>query len=599
MRRLVLLLASLASLASSCGGEPSVSPQAAVRSEVDSASFLPGRVYRFAFAWSSHSEGRGPAILPEQIRVTGGLELAGTLAIRAVGEGGLISVSIEGLERAELSVFGQNVLRESSVLLGKPAYVELSPDGALRRLFMDADAPPITRELLTAIVGRIDLRAAAAVEGTVTSSQGLARARYTRDGRVITRTLVGTERVDGDPGAGAGIPQVEGQGALVLATTGEVLELHNEDRLSIASDREASALQASTRFEAVRVSVAEEPPRPQPDLAAMLELDSWDPPDDAQARREMGRRFADGLTSFEASMVIRAAGNGLVPPRGFAVRAVGMLRGWPERAADMLEIFDATTDERAQGLVFDLLAGAGTPEAQRIMLQVLERDEVRRSPLHAQLVQRCGFVARPLPELGEYLLELESDTPPSASHRALLYPMGSLARRYSASDPVLAEAMLARVRGALDAAVDPQDTVAALAGLGNAGRAEDYGAVESRTHHEHAAVRGMAAVALRHHRTAAAQERLIAMLGDDDPYVARQAIGVIDEQSPPALAQRLALVGASGAYHPGIAYALADTMLSEAETKASVHEALVAMRARAHDPQTARHFERWVSEGRL
>ena len=485
-----------------------------------------------AFVWSNESEGRGPAIVPQEVPVTAGMELRGTLEVRALDASDMIAISIEGLEHAELRVFGQNVLTDPSVLLGATAYVEVPADGSLRRVFVDPDVPPITRMLLTGIVGRVDLRTSADAEGSVPSTQGLARARYARAGSTITRTLVEAERVDADPGPGARSPRVEGTGALILDPSGEVLELRNDDLLTIASDREKPALQASTHFEAVRVSVADEQPRPRPDVTAMVETDTLAPPDDAETRQELGRRFAEGLTSFDAWMTIRAAGNGLVPPRGFAVRAVGMLRGWPERADDMREIFDAATDARAQHLVFDLLAGAVTPEAQRVMVDVLRRDDVRGSASYPGLVQRCGFVTRPLPEVGEYLLEAESSTPASASHRALLYPMGSLARRYGANDPILAEAMLVRVRRALDAAVEPEDAVAALAGLGNAGRPEDYDAIEARTHDEHPAVRGMAVVALRQHRTPAAGERLLAMLDDEDPYVVRQATAIIDEQRP-------------------------------------------------------------------
>lgn len=606
MRRLAPSLAAILFVGPACGTkhEPRARVDGAAMQPAGSpsASFVPGRVYRYAFSWSNRSAGRGPAILPEDVPVTGGLELSGILAVRALppdGENDMIAVSIEGLEQAELRVFDQNVLADPSVLLHATAYVELPAGGELRRVFVSPDMPPIARRMLTGLVGRIDLHTVS--EGSVPATQGLARARYEREGSTIRREILESVRADANPGPEAGAPEVRGDGRLVLDPSGEVSRVENFDVLTIESDDERPLLRADTRFEAVRESVHDEPLLPRPDLQALDELDLWDPPDDAEARREMARRYADGLTSFDAAMTIRAAGNGLPPPRGFAVRAVGMLRGWPERAQDMLELYDASPDDRARLLVFDLLASAGTEEAQRAMLELAGRDAVRDDDLFPQLVQRFGFVPGPRPELGEHLLEAEALAQASGraeSRRALLYPMGAVARRLADADPVLAEALLVRVRHALRHSEGPDDAVAALAGLGNAGRAEDYERIVEHTQAEDPFVRGMAAVALRHHRTTSSVDRLFEMLADPDPYVARQAIEVLDEQRPPDHADRLAAVGLAGDYNASIAYALGDTMLSETGTPSSLESALVAMRNRTDDPRTAEHLGRWLNESR-
>lgn len=601
MRRLAAVLGLVLGLA--CGAEqgPRAIDGAAMRPAVV-PSFIPGRVYRYAFSWSNDSAGRGPAILPADVPVTGGLELAGVLTVRALapsGDSRMIAVSIEGLEQAELRVFDSNVLADPSVLLHATAYVELPADGELRRVFVPPDMPPITRRMLTGLLGRIDLHTAA--EGSAVSTQGLVRARYAREGSTIRREIVESVRTDANAGHDAGAPEVRGDGLLVLDPSGEVSRLESYDVLTIASDDERPLLRAGTRFEAVRESVHDEPLVACPDLEGLDELDLWDPPDDAEARREMARRYADGLTSFEASMTIRAAGNGLLPPRGFAVRAVGMLRGWPERAQDLLELYESSTDDRARLLVFDLLASAGTEEAQRVLLELAGRDAVRDGELYPELVQRFGFVPRPLPELGEHLLEAEAlaqSSDRAESRRALLYPMGAVARRLGDADPVIAEALLERARVALQQSEVAEDTIAALAGLGNAGRVQDYERIAERTRAEDPFVRGMAAVALRHLRTTASVDRLLEMLADPDPYVARKALGVLDEQRPPGHADRLAAVGIAGDYNASIAYALGDTMLSEAGTPGARQSALLAMRERTEDPRTAEHLGRWLNASR-
>jgi HEAT repeat protein len=606
MRRLFpSLLLSLAATVCGCG-EGSASapsgPAVAVPAEATPSPFTPGRVSSYRFSWTQNSQGRGPAILPESVPVTGGLELSGLLQVRVLAprDGAtVLDVSLERVDDAQLRVFEQNVLTDPHALEGVHAYVEVPPQGETRRVFFPAETPELGRELLAGVLGRLDLRQLedGPTEATVVSTQGLAHAEYARRGTLWQRRLTEDVRLDADRPVGAGAPRREGHGTLQLADDGGIERVVNEDILVVPSHHETPHLRAETHFEAQREAVFNEAVQTAPAFDGLLADDLLGPPDDAAARAELGRRFAQGLTSFDAAMTIRAAGNGLAPQRGFAVRAVGMLRGWPERARDLIEIYEADPEPRARMLVVDLLASANTPQSQAVMIQLLESEAARGDALYPTLVQRFAFVSRPTPESAEFLLRSHEATRTEGrdeARLALLYPMGSLAAAVASTDPVLAEALVERIRDDEAEAETLPHREAAIAGLGNAARPRDLDILLAATHDRESAIRGMAALGLQHQLDPRAESRLLEMLADPEPYVARQALVALESQPRPDGADRLAAVALAGAYAPAISYELGDAIYAEPGTHELARAALIAMHTRAPDPKTARDLRRWI-----
>lgn len=565
----------------------------------------PGRVHTYRFTWTSQSRGQGPALLPEELMVTGGLTLSGTLALRVYGEvegGTLLGVQLQSLDESQLLVFGQDVLNDPDPLLRTEVFVTVEPHHGARQVYFPPDTPPIARELLSGMLGQFDLRVPShsGVAAPVPSSQGLAQARYERHGAQVHRNLVEALRTDAALPEGSGLPRVQGRSTALLDEHDAIRRIESSDLLVVPSPSEQPALQSETAFFAEREAVYDEDPREMPDLEQLRPRDLWAPPDDTEARRLEAQRYARGLTSFDVSIAVRSMGNGLLPERGFAVRAVGMLRGWPERADDMVRIFDAFPDERSSQLVFDLLASAGTAQSQAVMRELAGREEVEQAPDYPDLVQRFGFIPHPDPQTGAFLLQAHARAVAeqrSESRLAALYPMGSVAHGLREVDPVLAAALVERIRDDLVRAEATEHRVAALAGLGNAADPADLGRILAHTDAENDGIRGMSAVALRKLHDPRATKRLFELLADEEPYVARQALKALSTHPlGQARADRLAAVALVGAHEPELTFELGVAMLSEPGTIELQRAALLAMLDRTRDRETARRLRTWLRE---
>lgn len=512
-------------------------PAAPAASDVASVQPLPalaeraatGRLDTYAFSWTSRSLARSQGLLAEDLDVGGGIRLEGTLEARGYGrneDGYLVGLRIATLDEATLDVLGHNVLENDNALLGVEALAVVGDDGAIERLEVPATATPLTGRLLAAIATRVDLHVPgphSRPSASIPVTQGIASASYGRHGNVVEREIEALTRLDAEPEAGT--PRVRGDARIEYDDAG-LVRIEAQDALLVVRDHEA-VLEANSAFSLRRVGSVPLGDDAAPSDEERVDIDPLAPPDEREAARLMAERFAAGITDFDISIGIRSAGNGLPPERGFMARAVGRLRAFPQSAMSLGEVFDTETRMAGRTLALDLLASAGTPEAQAVMTERLGRADVQRDPGFPRWVQNFSFVEHPEPASALFLLELEA-TPSEARHPdaapALLYPMGAMARRLARTDPVLARALADRVRSVLAGSEERTVTTAALAGLGNAGRAGDFGAIVPHTLSHDPQIRATAAAALRWSAAPQAPGRILTMLGDTDPYVANAAL---------------------------------------------------------------------------
>lgn len=443
--------------------------------------FAPGELHRYAIEWSADASRERDAALP----IAGGLRLRGQLAIQRIADAGprtRLALWFGELAQARLIALGEPIEVDAAALRGHRAFVELDEQGAVARAWLEPGAPPLFRHLMGGLVNRVDLRPTAAPGG-----RGEARR------------------------------EVDERGALLSLLAGAPLAAADDP-----------GLDARETLELRRVAV---------DTAAPIEVDleraiAFDPaaaPDPREVEQALAQRFADGLTLAEVGAAVRDIDNGLLPRPGFTIRAVGLLRGWPELAAQVVALALDADSLHGRRLALDLLAAASTPESQAAMRAIVGHPAAASWPELPSLVQRFALVTRPSSATGWFVLDLH-DAAAGELRRALLYPLGSLAARLQGEDPWLAALLHERLLAALDAGPAGAELVAALAGLGNAGWPADAGRILAFVDDPDDAVRLAAVSALRGQQDPDSAGALAGALQDPEPQIAALARATLQER---------------------------------------------------------------------
>jgi hypothetical protein len=594
--RLLLLCASV----NACGGE-APTPASHETPTTAPAPTLPiGRTLVYALQWTVDSgvepDGGSPIGLP----LAGGLRIEGELHLQAVesrADGTIVAAWFDALGVRELTVNGERIEVEPAALVGPKAWFLLDGEGAVARVWFDADGGSLFRHVMAGALAHFDLRGALAGASPVVvpTGHGLSEARYAREGAgTVRRELAALVRFDAVAGVDADRAAVEGVAELALDEAG-VPSRFGSDEAAKVRERDW-AFSSHDRFDATRVRVEDgEPLAPPGDLSRLADHDPAAPRDTSEAERALAQRFAGEMEVQDVANAVTALDGGLLPSGGFASRATGLLRGWPERARELGPVALGATGHGRQ-LVFDLLASAGTPEAQAVMRELLEREEVQAWPEHPLLVGRFAFVRAPTVETALFVLELH--TRARAAHddelaRAILYPLGSVARAIDRSDPWLGALLHARLIEVFAHAVDARTRIAATAGLGNCGRLEDRAHLLPLLRDDDDAVRMHAATALRDMIAPDATAALVAALRDPDRAVAATALDVLsDHHWGTAGSAVLAAIVIAGEHNPELDHELVNALADRMAGDPGVPAALRTLAARTSDRDLAARIAR-------
>ncbi len=579
MRRFVLALL----IAGACG-QPSPAPETAVVEPrvVTGPTLTVGEQHVYALAW--HTEATRT---DEHNGVSGGVALEGELAVSVLAqepEGTRVSLSFASLPVRTLQVQQQEIPIDASMLLGQRAEILVGADGDVRRAFFDPSSPPIFRELMTGVIARLDLRGASTDGGPreIRNGHGLALATYHAGPKnVVNRELAKVVRFDTMPGVEVTDDALASTGRIELddARVPTSIELHD----SVAMNGE-TALVADDRFSLTRLRID------RADVVALadpVEIDPTAGPDMHAAALALDRQYAEGWTMQDVSIVIDTFDGGVYPRPGEFSKTVALLRGWPERADDIIPLAMQTRGAGRQ-LAFDMLSAAGTRRAQEAMVSLLTEPDSQWWPERALLVQRFTFVGVPTDETGEFLLSL-LDVAETAGddhlRRATLHPLGTIGGRIR--NPWLAEKMHERL---VTASQDESGSIraGAIAGLGNAERPDDLARLLAATSDTHADVRVEAVLAMRFWVTPETTAVLLDALADENPAVGSSALKVLrkdhfDGAADPALVER----ARAGRYNPELDRAIASALVGEKDD-AEVRAAIAAIAARTQDDELAR-----------
>ncbi len=192
----------------------------------------------------------------------------------------------------------------------------------------------------------------------------------------------------------------------------------------------------------------------------------------------------------------------------------------------------STTDERRQ-LVLDLLAGAGTVEAQVVMRRLLSLSIARRNcRVFASFVQRLGLVEIPDGPTLRYLMAVygESRSLPVDVRASCAYALGAAAgHAFVAGEREAAVRSSDVLRHSLPDASGPEERAGLLTALGNAGLPTDGPIILRYAADADVRVRAAAALALRKIVSPQAREALHTLVSDADPKVAGSALVALSE----------------------------------------------------------------------
>lgn len=590
MRTFILALLGIVAACGTAPASPPAEQIAVVDAEHDALHV--GDAHRYAFSWrveSSASNG-----LLGELPSSGGLELAGELELHVLAQtdaGTTIAARFTRLDRHRIETFGQDVLADASVLLGRRALVVVPDGGDVRRVLFDSESPSVFRHVMGGLLAHVDLHRPPhdGWRGVVPTGNGLADVAYERaaDGS-FARRIDRYRRVDAIAGLGlADTWHSDGQATLELGDRGMPRRVASTELLTLPPSELGVRFDGETQVSLERVAVEHREPDPPASIEDWTEDDLHAPPDDREAQQELARRFAEGMTMTDLTIAVQSAGRGLRPSAGFHVRARGLLRGWPELAADVAPLFDEAPDHRTRAFVLDLLVSADTPEAQGVVIGLLDRTP--RADDLAALTQHLGLVRTPTPALVQTLLDLHTDAIEDGDatlRQALLYPLGSMVASVGTRDPVLAEVAMQRLRGALAEATSSEDRMAAIAGLGNAGFAGDAPLVLAMARDASADVRTETMTALRFFPGEGIDDALFGALADRDRIVAAAALAVIEGyRADERRIARLAAQVARGDHHAELGGALVSVLAKHGLERDDAREALAKLGERSSDPR--------------
>ena len=236
---------------------------------------------------------------------------------------------------------------------------------------------------------------------------------------------------------------------------------------------------------------------------------------------------------------VRALPSGTQPTAAFRDAACAALRLTRERGrieCDALAALfedELTTDDR-RSLILDLLASAGTPEAQVVMRRLLALGVARRnSRTFASFVQRLGFMERPDGATLRFLISVYAESKHEAHEvrAACAYALGAGAGRahvWGLTDAAMRASEV--LRHDLLRATSASEKCALVTALGNAALESDVPVILRFVEDPESRVRGAAALALKKMHTREARASLLSLLTSNDENVAESALSALFEQ---------------------------------------------------------------------
>lgn len=386
--------------------------------------------------------------------IQGSLKLRGQLELRHYARErlGLVLTSCEGidwrvLERVVLGT-GDDCNRE---VVGREVVLEFGEHRRLLAVQVPRELTPRAEHLLRGLAQELafERRPLEAWSTLEQSPRGRVQARYAKQAQGLVRER---ERyVD------------LAQGTVQRGTSS--IRFDDGELVAIAMHEQLSGTQVSLKLERKSAAAPRPPPSTENWARRTPSLDA------AASREEHLRQRVEGLTPAELFGALdQFADGGRFPDHErFFWRASGLLKQQPGLAGQLERRFtqSAATHQR-RALLLDLLASAGTPEAQASMRRMLETPAAaERSDRFAHYVQRLSILEKPDTESLRWIEARYRGASDDNQRLASAYALASVARQHGSDAE--RDAIANRLEHDLNQSHDERDRAHLMRALGATG----------------------------------------------------------------------------------------------------------------------------------
>lgn len=321
----------------------------------------------------------------------------------------------------------------------------------------------------------------------------------------------------------------------VLDTGGSVRNLDYEESV------ETSALGLPPFQAKTTLSLSPGEPQPEPDRAALENVFSRLPPmqpddvafvgrmgpsRDFDLARINGRTFESLLGDLDR--VAPNSGKGPTPQDQVFVALVSLLRQDKQSLTTAGDYVLSGKGSHGR-LILDALRDAGTPDAQAVLVDLLDRAKPQE---RLQVLQRLSRLGHPTPATVSRIASCLRDP---VLHTQAEFGLGAAAFALETSDPETSKLATESLLSELRVATNATELANTLAGLGTAGGKRILAAIKPYLNDKNSMVRSAAADALRRIPGTEADDLLIAALGSDpNDSVRRTAMHTERKRTPSA-----------------------------------------------------------------
>lgn len=511
----------------------------------------------------------GPAPLAAHLALEAELVLRSYGKLDREGEPYVLGVRLARLHELDWSLGGQPLLPDRGQALAGPELVLLAgADGAFHSLEVAAGEPDSLVNLFRQVLAPLEVVVSPGLRtwthrqtNTVGDVQVAYAVQAEEPGRLtLHRRPVRCTRLAASSVLDSTDAHTAGTSVVVLERAGHLGRIRGAERISArrAGAGGELALRQEVRIEARLLSISRAAaggPDAAARLAGLASTGLGEVSSSGDVRRQLLEQRAGDLTldRLVQDLLVHGPAPKFPDPGRWMWRATGFLLLHPEGCRELVDVFRAPEmTERGRGRLLDLLAATGSPEAQRVLAELLETPEAKEAEHHELLVQRLGLVEHPTAETVDYL-RAKVERGDGASTLAAAHALGAaIGKRAREAGGAVDERAAGLLRAGLAGAGTAQEQADWLRALGNAGLVEDVPLLAGYAADQDPSVRAAAATALRKTQAPAAEAALLGLAADPDPYVQGRALHTLTAYTlNPAHFEELRHVVVQGRLGPG------------------------------------------------
>lgn len=434
----------------------------------------------------------------------GELSLDGVVSLtgrRTSAGAAVVVLRVESLRAGSASVMGQPVPLDG--LAGAEAWAHLDVNGQLQALQFTDETPVPIRYLLQGLAGDLfvptfEAPTTEVVEKLAMGDVGTTLAwsgdtRLHRERTRFTAWRLGQQQPEALSMHDGADVTFDSAGLLTSLTAEAELLGQSAQGQVLARRKAAMTLQfLDAQERAAEVLAVTSHPVLRPVGGVKSEIDQERALLEAQAA---GVTFEHVLTAFTKYEDPRAWND----RAEFVLRAVAVLQLHPERAHELVAVFQNAKSEQMRAQVLDVLASAGHPQAQAALVNAL-RTGATDALVARQLFQRLSLVKKPTAQTLQFVLEQHAAARASGvteDRNARAYVLGSLAYTARTTSPQLSNTMVDQLVDDVEQAQTAKDLQATLRALGNSGDARVLDIAKEKSADADANVRAAALASLR------------------------------------------------------------------------------------------------------